>query len=78
MKKLRSNKGIKILAANMILLAGLLCWTSLPASAVNCEAALLECSIDAGIVALFSGLQSGGLYLTGCFIGYSWCLEYFG
>lgn len=76
MKKLKGNKGIKILSGLLILLIALLFLSPQQLVAKGCDKALAECSVDAVIVGLFGGVHAGLLYFSGCLIGYGWCLEY--
>ena len=78
MKNLKRNSGIKIMAGVLVLLMAALIFAPQQLSAKECVEALGRCSIDAVIVAIFGGIQNGLLYFSGCLIGYSWCLEYFG
>ncbi len=47
------------------------------APAAVCRKALSRCTVDAVVAGLFSGPQSFMLYVSGCFMGYSWCLKYY-
>jgi len=51
--------------------------TAGPALAGDCEKGLIRCSIDAAIASLFGGVQNGIMYLSGCLMGYEWCLTYY-
>jgi len=77
MKNLRRNKKFKIMAGVLVLLMSIFFLAPHQLVAKGCIIGLARCSIDAIIVAIFGGLQSGALYFSGCLIGYTWCLEYF-
>ena len=77
MKNLRRNKKFKIMAGVLVLLMSIFFLAPHQLVAEDCMIGLARCSIDAIIVAIFGGLQSGALYFSGCLIGYIWCLEYF-
>lgn len=42
----------------------------------SCVGALGKCMVDAVIVGVFGGIQSGAAYAFGCFMGYSFCVRY--
>ena len=46
-------------------------------SAGSCGGGLARCAADAAIVGFFSGAGPGSAYLSGCVVGYSWCLRYY-
>jgi len=75
MKFLKTNHKV-ITAGVLIGLLFLLGLTTAPVLGGDCEKGLVKCGIDAAIVALFGGLQSGLTYFSGCLIGYGWCLDY--
>ncbi len=76
MKKNKKNVSAKILSGVLILLLVFLFLTPFQLAAKSCREAFVECSVDAVIIGLFSGFQSGLLYFSGCAVGYGWCLEY--
>jgi len=77
MKNLRRDKRLKIMAGVLVLLMSIFFLAPQQLTAEVCDEALVECAIDAVIIGIFGGLQSGLLYFSGCLTGYNWCLEYF-
>lgn len=77
MKNLEGNLRAKIFSGLLILLICLLFLSPQQLVAGACEKALVDCSVDAAIVGLFGGPKVGLLYLSGCLMGYGWCIQYY-
>jgi hypothetical protein len=67
----------RVLTGTLALLMIFLFLTPHQLSAGVCERALAKCGIDALLTSLLSGPEIGALYLSGCLLGYSWCLQYY-
>jgi hypothetical protein len=76
MKKVRKLRGKRILAGALVVLALVVLSTAQLGAGV-CEGALQRCLIDAALTTILSGPQAGAYYAGVCFLGYSWCLEYY-
>lgn len=76
MKNFKGNLSTKIFSGLLIVLLSTLFMSPLQLVAKDCEEALVRCSVDAVIVGLLGGPKVGLLYMSACFIGYGWCIEY--
>jgi hypothetical protein len=68
---------MKVIALGLIVCFCFFMVSSVHASEDVCEKAMSRCTADAVKAGLISGAQSFFIYLSGCFMGYTWCLKYY-
>ena len=68
---------MKIVVFGLIVCLCLFMVSSVYASEDVCKKAVSRCVADAVKAGLVSGAQSFLIYLSGCLMGYTWCLKYY-